>query len=59
MQFTMDQDSHKGAPSDEFGGGWYYVHELGRSPTDIDDLTALAPGGYHLPKYVTGKLHWN
>jgi hypothetical protein len=59
MQYTMEQDGHKGATSDEFGGGWYYVHEIGRSPTDIDDLTELAPGGYHLPKYVTGSLHWN
>jgi hypothetical protein len=58
FQYHMDQE-HLGAHSDEFGGGWYYVHELGRSATDINDLTELAPGGYHLPKYVTGKLRWN
>jgi len=58
FQYHMDQE-HTGASLDEFGGGWYYVHEIGRSPTDINDLTELAPGGYHLPKYVTGKLRWN
>jgi hypothetical protein len=58
FQYHMDQE-HEGAHSDEYGGGWYYVHELGRSATDINDLTELAPGGYHLPKYVTGKLRWN
>jgi polyhydroxyalkanoate synthesis regulator phasin len=58
FQYHMEQD-HRGASSDEFGGGWYYVHEIGRSATDIDDLTELAPGGYHLPEYVTGKLRWN
>jgi len=58
FQYHMDQE-HSGAHSEEFGGGWYYVHEMGRSPTDINDLTELAPGGYHLPKYVTGKLRWN
>jgi hypothetical protein len=59
FQYHMDQDLHKGATSDEYGGGWKYVHEIGRSATDIDDLTSLAPGGYHLPTYVTGKLRWN
>merc|ERR1719316_1174927 len=54
----MEQE-HNTVVNDEFGGGWYYVHEVGRSPTDINDLTELAPGGYHLPKYVTGTLRWN
>jgi hypothetical protein len=58
FQYSMDQ-THDGATLDEFGGGWYYVHEIGRSPTDINDLTELAPGGYHLPQYVTGNLRWN
>jgi hypothetical protein len=59
FQYTMDQESHKGATSEEYGGGWYYVHELGRSATDVDDLTELTPGGYHLPSYVTEGLRWN
>jgi len=58
FQYHMDQD-HQGAHSEEYGGGWYYVHELGRSATDMTDLTTLAPGGYHLPVYQTGKLRWN
>jgi len=58
FQYHMDQE-HEGAHSDAYGGGWYYVHELGRSASDINDLTDLAPGGYHLPTYVTGKLRWN
>jgi len=58
FQYHMDQE-HQGAHLDDFGGGWYYVHELGRSATDINDLTTLAPGGYHLPVYQTGKLRWN
>jgi len=59
FQYHMEQESHKGFVDDRFGGGWYYVHEVGRSDTDINDLTELAPGGYHLPVYVTGKLRWN
>jgi hypothetical protein len=58
FQYHMEQE-HNTVVSDDFGGGWYYVHEIGRSPTDTNDLTELAPGGYHLPKYVTGKLRWN
>jgi len=58
FQYHMEQE-HPGASSDEYGGGWYYVHEIGRSASDINDLTELAPGGYHLPSYVTAKLRWN
>jgi hypothetical protein len=58
FQYHLTQDD--GATKlEEYGGGWYYVHELGRSPTDINDLTELAPGGYHLPTYVTKNLRWN
>jgi hypothetical protein len=58
FQYTMQQE-HVGATSDEYGGGWYFVNELGRDDTNINDLTSLSPGGYHLPKYVTGNLRWN
>jgi hypothetical protein len=58
FQYHMEQE-HSGFIDERFGGGWYFVNEMGRSDTDINDLTDLAPGGYHLPKYVTGKLRWN
>jgi hypothetical protein len=32
-------------------GGWTFVNELGRSQTDINDLSETAVGGYHLPVY--------
>merc|ERR1719171_85974 len=58
FQYHMEQES-AGVVDDRFGGGWYFVNEVGRSNTDVNDLTELAPGGYHLPKYVTSKLKWN
>lgn len=58
FQYHMSQDEER-ATTEEFGGGWYFVNELGRSKTDINDLTELAAGGYHLPEYMTGKLRWN
>jgi hypothetical protein len=58
FQYHMSQDEDR-ATTDDFGGGWYFVNELGRSKTDINDLTELSPGGYHLPEYMTGKLRWN
>jgi hypothetical protein len=58
FQYHMEQEV-KNKVREDFGGGWYFVNEMGRSKTDEDDLTELAPGGYHLPTYVTGKLRWN
>jgi hypothetical protein len=58
FQYHFEQKVEN-AKLEEYGGGWYYVHELGRSKTDIDDLTELTPGGYHLPSYVTEGLRWN
>jgi hypothetical protein len=58
FQYHMEQE-HSGVKSDEYGGGWYFVNELGRDNTNINDLTSLAPGGYHLPEYMTGNLRWN
>jgi hypothetical protein len=59
FQYHMTDQESDNARLEDYGGGWYYVHELGRSATDIDDLTELTPGGYHLPTYITGKLRWN
>lgn len=47
------------ARSDEWGGGWIYVSELGRSPTDINDLSEISKDGYFLPKYNMKGLRWN
>jgi len=58
FQYHMEQEASNYV-SDKYGGGWYFVNEVGRSNTDINDLTELTAGGYHLPKYVTGKLRWN
>jgi hypothetical protein len=35
-----------------FGGGWAYVHEPGRSSTNMDDLASTAGGSYTLHSYV-------
>jgi len=59
FQYHLDAQSTEHGKLEEYGGGWYYVNELGRSKTDIDDLTELTPGGYHLPNYVTTGLRWN
>jgi len=59
FQYHLDGQTTEHGKLDEYGGGWYYVNELGRSKTDIDDLTELTPGGYHLPNYVTTGLRWN
>jgi len=59
FQYHLDGQKTDNPKLEEYGGGWYYVHELGRSSTDIDDLTELTPGGYHLPNYITTGLRWN
>jgi len=59
FQYHLDTQRNENPKLEEYGGGWYYVHELGRSKTDIDDLTEMTPGGYHLPIYVTTGLRWN
>jgi hypothetical protein len=59
FQYHLDGQSTEHGKLEEYGGGWYYVNELGRSKTDMDDLTELTPGGYHLPNYVVGGLRWN
>jgi polyhydroxyalkanoate synthesis regulator phasin len=47
------------AKSTEYGGGWIFVNELGRSTEDINDLSEIQPEGYFLPKYNMKGLRWN
>jgi hypothetical protein len=47
------------AKSTEYGGGWIFVNELGRSSEDINDLTQIQPDGYMLPSYNMKGLRWN
>ena len=44
-------DPVPGVSPDAYGGGWTFVNEAGRSPSDIDDLATITPGGYELPEY--------
>jgi len=43
----------------EYGGGWIFVNELGRSAEDINDLSEIQPEGYFLPNYNMKDLTWN
>jgi hypothetical protein len=43
----------------DYGGGWIFVNELGRSATDIEDLTEIQPEGYFLPAYNMVNLKFN
>lgn len=43
----------------EYGGGWIFVNELGRSATDINDLVEIQPEGYFLPSYNMKGLKYN
>jgi hypothetical protein len=43
----------------DYGGGWIFVNELGRSAEDINDLTEIQPEGYFLPQYNMKGLRWN
>jgi hypothetical protein len=45
--------------SDEYGGGWIFVNELGRSAQDLDDLAEIQPDGYFLPEYNMKGLRYN
>merc|ERR1719498_555585 len=44
---------------DEYGGGWIFVNELGRSAEDINDLSEIQPEGYFLPSYNMVNLKYN
>jgi hypothetical protein len=60
MQYSdkdyQDTTHHRMA---EYGGGWIFVNELGRSTTDLDDLTQIQPEGYFLPSYNMKGLRYN
>jgi len=43
----------------DYGGGWIFVNELGRSATDINDISEIQPEGYFLPTYNMKGLRWN
>jgi hypothetical protein len=47
------------AKSADYGGGWIFVNELGRSSEDVDDLSEIQPEGYFLPQYNMKGLRWN
>merc|ERR1719183_993074 len=60
MQYSdkdyQDTTHHRDA---RYGGGWIFVNELGRSTTDISDLSEIQPEGYYLPAYNMKGLRWN
>jgi len=43
----------------DYGGGWIFVNELGRSAEDINDLSEIQPEGYYLPSYNMKGLKYN
>jgi len=60
MQYSdKDYQDSDHARNTNYGGGWIFVNELGRSTTDIDDLSAIQPEGYLLPSYNMKGLRWN
>jgi hypothetical protein len=60
MQYSdkdyQDTTHHRNS---EYGGGWIFVNELGRSAEDINDLSEIQPEGYFLPAYNMKGLRWN
>lgn len=58
MQYSAVQETTH-YKLDDYGGGWIFVNELGRSHTDINDLVSILPEGYHLPSYNMKGLRWN
>jgi hypothetical protein len=60
MQYSdkdyQDSTHHRNS---EYGGGWIFVNELGRSAEDINDLVEIQPEGYFLPSYNMKGLRYN
>jgi hypothetical protein len=60
MQYSdKDYQDSNHARLTEYGGGWIFVNELGRSHEDINDLSEIQPEGYFLPQYNMKGLRWN
>jgi len=60
MQYSdKDYQQSTHARNTEYGGGWIFVNELGRSTEDINDLSEIQPEGYFLPQYNMKGLRWN
>jgi hypothetical protein len=60
MQYSdKDYQDSDHARNTDYGGGWIFVNELGRSTTDTDDLSVIQPEGYFLPSYNMKGLRWN
>jgi len=58
MQYSAEQEINHNQ-LDDYGGGWIFVNELGRSVDDINDLVEISPEGYHLPSYNMKGLRYN
>jgi len=60
MQYSdKDYQDTTHARNANYGGGWIFVNELGRSAEDINDLSEIQPEGYFLPNYNMVNLRWN
>jgi hypothetical protein len=60
MQYSdKDYQDSTHARNTDYGGGWIFVNELGRSTTDVDDLAEIQPEGYYLPNYNMKGLKFN
>jgi len=59
MYSDKDYQDSDHAKNTHYGGGWIFVNELGRSTTDINDLSEIQPEGYYLPSYNMKGLRWN
>jgi hypothetical protein len=60
MQYSdKDYQDSEHSRMTEYGGGWIFVNELGRSANDINDLTEIQPDGYFLPSYNMKGLRYN
>jgi len=53
------QNANGHAKLEDYGGGWIFVNELGRSAEDINDLSEIQPEGYFLPDYNMKGLKYN
>jgi hypothetical protein len=59
MYSDKEYQQSEHAKLQDYGGGWIFVNELGRSTEDIDDLATIQPEGYFLPEYNMKGLRYN